>query len=205
MRNQTIGIILSIVVGIVGYNYFVGPRVVTVTEYKTEQIDENLWVSRGRYLSQRDLAQRLLSDSTQLAQELQRTKREILTSTEIISKLRLERDSLKNRPTSIDLTGIPIDTSLVYLYGDSLLAVTAIIKLDSVRLYHDIDIEQLRPLDIQVTTTRDVEGLYVYVESRDLEIVAINTFTAIDKPKYKWYHYVGGGFIGGVILWELIR
>jgi hypothetical protein len=196
--------ILCVFLGVLGTKALMKPEIITVTEYVTQEIDENLWVSRSVYLSERELAQKLRQDSSRFARELRRTRQNLEQSAEIIGNLVLVIDSL-SQTNVIDVVESRVDTTLSYVFTDSLLAVTASLQLDSLQLTHRVDLVQLRPLKLQVHTTRDESGVYFYVESNDLIIEEINSFTAIDIPRYKWYHYLGAGVASGVLFWELIR
>lgn len=187
------------------YAHIVPPEVVTVIEYETQEIDENLWVSRSELLTQRQINDRLRDDSSQFVQELERTRQKLLQSAEVTARLLLERDSLASLPNIIEIVDNKVDTTFTYVFNDSLLAVTASVKLDSTTLQHNVDLLQLRPIRLDVYTTRDPGAVYFYVESKDLQIEEIKSTTTLDKPKYKWYHYLGAGIVSGVLIWELIR
>ena len=205
MKHSLVIAILLMGLGVITYAYFKNPRIITVTEYVTEEIDENLWVSRSAYLSERDLVRKLRQDSTKFAQELSKTNQSLVQSTEIIGTLTLKLDSLSSFFDEILDIQSKIDTVFVYTYGDSLLAVSARVQLDSVRFRHSVSVSQLRPLKLTVHTTRDDEGVYFYVESNDLRVEEINSFTTLDIPRYKWYHYLGAGIVAGILTWEIIR
>jgi hypothetical protein len=204
-RLNILAVILAVIVGILGYRHFVGPQIITVVEYETQEIDENLWVSRSQYLTERQLVAQLRADSSRFAQELSQTRQRLLQSSEITARLRFERDSLASVPNIVQIRDNKVDTVFTYVFNDSLLAVHASVKIDSTRLEHGVEIEQLRPIRLNAHTTQDVAGVYFYVESKDLQIEEINTFTTIDIPRYKWYHYLGAGIVTGVITWELLR
>jgi hypothetical protein len=204
-RINIIWVLIMLSMAYMAYAMWPEPRVVVVTEYVTEQIDENLWVSKAEYLSEKDLTAKLRQDSTRFARELRETRQRLVQSIDLNARLRLERDSLLNNPTIIEIVDNKLDTLLTYYYADSLLAVTASVKIDSVFFTHDISVSQLRPIHLQINTTQDRNGVYVYVESNDLTIDKINSTTTIDIKRKKWYHYFGLGLATGVLTWELLR
>ena len=203
--SNILGLIVILALGAFLYSRFGPERVVTIVEYETEQIDEDLWVSKANYTTQRQMLEDLRSEKSQILTQLDETNEKLQQSTQVLANLRLERDSLANNPTIITLNEAKLDTTLTYIYGDSLIAVAAIISLDSLRFSHDIKVEQLRPIALRAITTTDAQGVNFYVESKDLEIVDINSYVLLDKPRYKWYHYFGAGIVAGVVAWELIK
>lgn len=208
MKINKLSIIFAVLLAglsVFAYAKLIGPQTVTIVEYETQEIDENLWVSRSELLTQREITSRLREDSSRFVQELVQTRQKLLQSAEVTARLRLERDSLASLPNIIEIVDNKVDTTFTYVFNDSLLAVTASVKLDSTTLQHNVDLTQLRPIRLDVYTTRDPGAVYFYVESRDLQIEEINSTTTLDNPRYKWYHYLGAGIVSGVLIWELIR
>jgi hypothetical protein len=182
-----------------------GPKIEYVTRTVTEQIDEDLWVRRSEYVSQRAIADSARALNDRLASELRSARQEITSLVTIAAELKIEVDSLSTLELPQVTSDVDIDTSLVNLYTDSLFQVTTRFKADSTGAVLSQDLTQLRPIRFSVVSTVANDQVYFYVTSPDFKMVNIETAVTLPPKKDRRLHYAIAGLITGVVGWELIR
>lgn len=180
------------------------PRTKTVVRYEQGQIDESTWVRRSEYETERELARRLKKENKELASKVG----DIDQYNRIIAELNLTIDSLANtQVVLVPVEGKIPDTTVVATttFGNGLMRAESVNRFKDNVFSDQLAVSQLRPLTIDVVT--EIDGTYVrtFVSSPDLQDIKLNTYHSMKPKKVKWYHWLGFGFVGGVVTWELLR
>jgi hypothetical protein len=179
------------------YQHF--PRVQKVVGYEQVQVDESVWVRRSTVESDRDLMRRLKKDNAELAAQVKDAQQYI----RINAYLRTQIDSLIAAvPLPVDSLWIR-DTTIVFtaVAGDSLFLVQSRNVFNNNELTDYLTLTQLRPVVVDVV----MDGTAVYVSSPDFTELNFKTYTSTKPPRLRWYHWLGAGLLGGVVIWETIR
>ena len=176
------------------------PRIKEVVEYEQVQIDENTWVRRSALVEHWELVKRLRAENRALADKADKAREYIRINAYLNTRIDSILASVK-LPTNPD-GGIK-DTTIVFgqVAGDSLFLVQSFNMFNNTELRDSLNIVQLRPVAIDVV----LDGSMVYVSSRDFAELNFETYTTTKPPRYKWYHWLGAGALGGILTWELIR
>lgn len=186
------------------YSYFQEPeRIYVPVPGPVVQFDSTGWVRESMYITTAQALDSLKKVNTKLYQEITQNKQEVTQTSNILGKLRLERDSLSQLVRTFEVADL--DTTFNDVYGDSLFVVQSKIGIAGNSVSYRSNLVQMRPINITTVTTTKDDRMYFYVYSEDFEELNIETYTTLKKPRYKWYHYMGAGALGGLITWELIR
>jgi hypothetical protein len=182
-----------------------GPKTEYITQTVTEQIDEDLWVRRSEYASQKALTDSARAVNDKIIAQLTSTRQRVNSLVSIAANLKLTVDSLSSLTLPEVKVDVDIDTTLVNTYTDSLFAVSTRFQADSTGAVLTQDLTQLRPIRFSVVSTVANDQVYFYVTSPDFKMVNIETAVTLPPKKDRRLHYAIAGLITGVVGWELIR
>ena len=181
-------------------------------EVKTEQIDSTQWVSVAQYETQRNLYNDL---SKEFTQKIKDSDMKIFSLSNLTGRLRLNNDNLKKTIDSLKfLNGFTIADSLPLVesdleiinnkitdttittsntFGDSLIMVNSKVDIKDNTMTNEIDLVQLRDINIQITSTvsDDQSTVISYISSTDFKELNITNKTTLKQKRSFYWFWIG--------------
>jgi len=184
------------------------PHIVTVPDYKTQQVDSTTWVLRSRYQARGQIVDSLKKVSAAMAARIRKSHNQVAAYTQILGRLKTRIDSLQAGPDTVRIRpGLLRDTTLIFskTFGNQLFRVKSKVYFRNWRIWNDLSLHQLRPIKLNVVTTVEPHNRYVltYVNSPDFDSLQYRSVTSLQSHKkfpWFWTGLAGGILVSAIIL-----